>query len=276
MDLVLLIQGCIIAIVQGITEFLPVSSTGHMILVGHLIGFESDFSKVYEIFIQLGTILAVPVLFRKRFLKTLRHLKPGQEGFVFWSKIALACVPAGLLGLLIKDVIDQYLMYPLPVAFSLIIGSLFILGVEYKRKHASEEQIKKQANSLFDISYKQAIGIGVYQCLALWPGFSRSAATIMGGCLMGLNSVTAAEFSFFLAMPMMVLTSGYSLYKSGLIFSSTELLVLGIGFFLAFIVAIIVIAKFVKFLQTKPFTVFAYYRLVIGMLFLVLSMVNWL
>ena len=266
-------QALIIAIVQGITEFLPVSSTGHMILAGHLIGFEGEFAKLYEIVIQLGTILAVPVLFHDRFFSSLKNLWPGQSGFMFWSKIAVACVPAGLLGLATKDFIDEHLMVPLPVAVALLVGALLIFAVEWYRDRDSEQG---SVQSLDDVTFAQAFGIGVSQCLALWPGFSRSAATIIGGRLVGLNTAVAAEFSFFLAMPMMVLTSGYALYKASFPLTSADWAILAMGFVVSFLVAFAVVGRFIRFVQQKKLTVFAWYRLALSLAFFVIIGLGWL
>lgn len=187
-----MIKAVIIGIVEGITEFLPISSTGHMIIVGHFINFEGDFAKLFQIVIQLGAILAVIVLYRKRIFQSLNNLKPGEYGFKLWSSLIVAFIPTGLIAFLLHDKIETLLMSPVPVAASLLAGGFWMMFAETRyRNHHKTVKVE-------DVTYRQAVIIGLFQSLAvIWPGFSRSASTIIGGWIVGLSTVAAAEFSFF-------------------------------------------------------------------------------
>lgn len=205
-NLILISKSIILGVVEGITEFLPISSTGHMIIVGHFINFKGDFAKLFEIVIQLGAILAVVFLFRNRIFHSLKTLKPKEYGFTLWSKMILAFLPAGVLGLLFHKMIEEHLMNPVTVSFALVLGGILMIYAENKYRKNDKIQTIEQ------VGYKAAFIIGCFQCLSLlWPGFSRSAATIIGGWIMGLSSVAAAEFSFFLAIPTMIAATVFSL-----------------------------------------------------------------
>ncbi len=265
-DLILMAKATIIGVVEGITEFLPISSTGHMIIVGKFINFSGDFAKLFEIVIQLGAILAVIVLFREKILNSFKKLKPQEEGFKLWSGIMLAFIPVGAVGLLFHDVIEEHLMTPLVVASSLFFGALWMIFAENKyRNNAKIEEIEQ-------VGYKQAFIIGCFQCLSiLWPGFSRSAATIIGGWIMGLSSVAAAEYSFFLSIPTMIIASAFALLKDSAKMNINEVLALIVGFVVSFVVAYIVVEKFIAFLKTKPMRGFAYYRIIVAITILVFA-----
>ncbi len=295
-NLLFFIKAIVIGIVEGITEFLPVSSTGHMILVGHFIDFTGSFATLFEIVIQLGAILAIVVLYRKKILDSLRHLKPGDTGFRFWGAVAIAFIPSGLLGLFFHDAIEQYMMFPIPVALALVAGGIWMIFAERRfRKHPAASgkpaAISKRKNIVgsdgpttkfggkavgsddFSVSWKQAAIIGLFQCLALlWPGFSRSASTIIGGWIVGLTTIAAAEFSFFLALPTMVIATGYTLLKMEISLSAFEWVTLGAGFLTAFAMALIVVDRFVHFLKHKPMKGFAYYRIAVGLLILAFAL----
>lgn len=262
-NLILLAKAVIIGIVEGITEFLPVSSTGHMIIVGKFINFSGDFAKLFEIVIQLGAILAVVFLFRDRIAHSLKTLKPGEYGFTLWSKMLLAFVPGGIVGLLFHDKIETYLMTPIVVASALFFGGVWMIYAENKyRNNSSIKEIE-------EVSYKKAFLIGCFQCLSiLWPGFSRSAATIIGGWMMGLSSVAAAEFSFFLAIPTMIIATMFSLLKSGASLTMIQVVALAVGFIVSFLVAFAVVAKFIEYLKRKPMRGFAIYRILVAILIL--------
>lgn len=264
--LILLFKAVIIAVVEGITEFLPISSTGHMIIVGRFINFEGDFANLFEIVIQLGAILAVVFLFRKKILDSFSKLKPNEEGFKLWTILMLAFIPAGVIGFLFHDLIEKYLFNPITVALALLFGGLWMIYAEGKyRNNTKIEEIEK-------VGYKRAFAIGCFQCLALvWPGFSRSAATIIGGWIMGLSSVAAAEFSFFLAIPTMILATVFALLKSPLTLTLPQVAALIVGFAVSFLVAVVVVANFIRFLQTKPMKSFAIYRIIVGVLILILA-----
>lgn len=265
-NLVLISKSVMLGVVEGITEFLPISSTGHMIIVGKFINFSGDFAKLFEIVIQLGAILAVVFLFRNRISHSLKTLKPGEYGFTLWSKMLLAFIPAGVVGVLFHDKIETYLMTPIVVAFALLFGGLWMIYAENKyRKNDTIQEIEQ-------VGYKKAFLIGCFQCLSLlWPGFSRSAATIIGGWINGLSSVAAAEFSFFLAIPTMIAATIFSLLKSNLILTIPQIIALIAGFVVSFVVAFVVVAKFIEFLQTKPMKAFAIYRIIVGILILVFT-----
>lgn len=244
-------EAIILAIIEGLTEFLPVSSTGHMIIGTALMGIEpSAFVKLFTIVIQLGTILSVLVLYWKRFFKSMD----------FYYKLVVAAIPASILGLLLNDFIDSLLESPLMVAVMLVVGGVILLFVDKWFN-------KPTLESSDDISYKQALVIGFYQCLALIPGTSRSASTIVGGMTQKLTRKAAAEFSFFLAIPMMLGASVVKLYKflkEGHTFTGEEINLLIVGNIIGFIVAIIAIKTFIDILTKYGFKVFGWYRIIVG------------
>lgn len=264
-----MIKAIILGIVEGITEFLPISSTGHMIIVGKFINFTGDFAKLFEIVIQLGAILAVVYLFRAKIAFSFKKLKPGEEGFKLWSSLALAFIPAGIIGLLFHETIEAHLMIPIPVAFALIIGGFYMIYAE--EKYRANDTIQ----DINQVGYKKAFIIGCFQCLSiLWPGFSRSAATIIGGWIMGLSSVAAAEFSFFLAIPTMIIATAFALLKSNLFLTLPQIFALILGFIVSFVIAVIVVDKFMQFLKSKSMRPFAIYRIIVGFLILLFTAFN--
>src|SRR5574344_304702 len=268
-NLILMIKAIILGIVEGITEFLPISSTGHMIIVGKFINFTGDFAKLFEIVIQLGAILAVVYLFRNKIAFSFKKMKPGQEGFKLWSSLALAFIPAGIVGFLFHDVIEAHLMTPVPVAFALVIGGFWMIYAEEKYR------INDTIQDIDNVGYKRAFIIGCFQCLSiLWPGFSRSAATIIGGWIMGLSSIAAAEFSFFLAIPTMLIATAFALLKSNLFLTLQQISALIFGFVVSFIVAVFVVDKFMQFLKSKSMKPFAIYRIIVGFLILICTAFN--
>lgn len=265
--MILILKAMIIGIVEGITEFLPISSTGHMIIVGDLINFKGDFANLFEIVIQLGAILAVVFLYWDKIWKSLRNLMPGKWGFKLWLNIIVAFLPSAIIGLLVHEKIEEKLFTSYTVVLALIIGGFLMIFMENKYRNR-----RNSIRNIEDVNLGQALIIGCFQCLALWPGMSRSASTIMGAWLGGLSTVAAAEFSFFLAIPTMVAASGLSLIKGGVAISnSNELIALIIGFIVSFIVAYLVIEKFIGFLNRRPMRVFAIYRILIGIILLSLS-----
>lgn len=268
----MILKAIILGIIEGLTEFLPVSSTGHLVIFEKLMGFEGINANYVEMFtyvIQLGAILAVIILYWKKIKETLLNFFPkkvGYEksGFKFWFMIFIACVPGGIFGILLDDVADKYLFKPVPVAITLFLGGIWIIYAEKKFRKNSPR--KKELN----VTAKQAGVIGLFQCLAIIPGMSRSASTIIGGWVAGLSTVAAAEFSFFLAIPVMVGMSFLKLVKIGGIFSLTaiEITSLAVGFIVSFIVALIVINKFISYLKKKPMKVFAVYRMIFAIIVL--------
>jgi undecaprenyl-diphosphatase len=265
LSILLVLKAIIIAIVEGITEFIPISSTGHMIIVGNVINFKGAFANQFEVVIQLGAILAIIVLYWDKIWSSVKEFfqaKP--SGIKFWTNIIVAFIPAAVLGFLLNDKIDEYLFNPTTVAFALVVGGVVMIFIENKFRH------KYTTVSIEEISIKQAFRIGCFQCFALWPGMSRSASTIIGAWVCGVSTVAATEFSFFLAIPTMIGATGLTLFKSGMNFSSGEIIILVIGFVTAFLVALIVVDKFVNYLKKKPMKVFAIYRVVIGIALLVI------
>jgi len=259
-------KAVIVAVVEGITEFIPVSSTGHMIIIGDLIKFSGDFAKLFEVVIQLGAIFAILVLYRQKFLEAISGIFKGKLSSIkFWVNIIVACIPAVILGFLFEDKIDKYLFNSTSVSSALLLGAfLMIIGENFFRK-------KNNTVDLDSITISQAFKVGVFQCLALWPGMSRSASTIIGGWVSGLSTIAATEFSFFLAVPVMIGASGLKIVKYDQILSNGEILTLVIGFTVAFLVALICVEGFVNYLKKKPMKNFAYYRIIVAIIFLFLT-----
>ena len=259
----------LLGMVEGITEFLPISSTGHLIVSGHLLGFVGDRAASFEVIIQLGAILSVVLLYWRRFLGLIPRPVSGFEASNLqgWSglwRIALATLPALLVGYGARHIIKERLFNPTAVTLALAIGGVAILLVE---RYAA----KRQTNSLERLTVSQALGVGLFQVLALWPGTSRAAATIVGGMLLGLERKSAAEFSFLIAVPVMLAASGYELIKMRHEMAPQNFLPLGIGFVVAFIVAIVTVKMFVQFLQRGKLTPFAWYRIVVAPIFYFLT-----
>ncbi len=251
------LQAIILAIIEGITEFLPVSSTGHIILGTAIMGVKSnDFVKLFTVAIQFGSILSVLVLYFNRFFKS----------FDFYFKLLAAFIPAAVFGLLFNKKIDQLLESPLGVAIALLLGGIILLFVDKWFKNADVDDTDQ-------ISYATAIKIGFFQCLSMIPGTSRSAATIVGGMSQKLTRKTAAEFSFFLAVPTMFGATAkklYDFYKEGHIITNQEINLLIIGNVVGFIVAMIAIKSFIGYLSKHGFKAFGIYRIIVGTIILVL------
>jgi undecaprenyl-diphosphatase len=252
------LQAIVLAVIEGITEFLPVSSTGHMIIASSFFGIaHEDFTKLFTIVIQLGAILSVVVLYFKRFFQTLD----------FYFKLLVAFIPAVVLGLLLSDFIDGLLENPVTVAVSLLIGGLILLKVDEWFNNP------KAAETSQEITYLQALKIGLFQCIAMIPGVSRSGASIVGGMSQKLSRTTAAEFSFFLAVPTMLgatVKKCYDYYKAGFELSHDQVNILIIGNVVAFIVALLAIKTFISFLTKNGFKVFGYYRIIAGIILLLI------
>lgn len=245
------LQAIILAIIEGITEYLPVSSTGHMIITSSFFGIaQEDFTKLFTIVIQLGTILSVVVLYFKRFFQSVD----------FYLKLLVAFIPAVVLGLLLSDFIDSLLENPITVAVSLVIGGFILLKVDDWFTYGEEKEVKI-------ISYSTALKIGFFQCLAMIPGVSRSGASIVGGMSQKLSRTSAAEFSFFLAVPTMLgatLKKSYDYYKAGYTLTEDQVNLLIIGNIVGFIVALLAIKTFIGYLSKHGFKMFGYYRIIIG------------
>ncbi|NPA14579.1 MAG: undecaprenyl-diphosphate phosphatase [Aquificae bacterium] len=244
----------ILGLVEGLTEFLPVSSTGHLILVSTLLGLkQTDFQKTFEVAIQLGSILAIVFLFHKRLFSDIE----------LWKRIIVAFIPTGVLGFLLYKVIKGYLFSPFVVATMLILGGVIFILVELWLKNRKTSPIKDEDQ----IPYWKAFAIGLFQSLAMIPGTSRSGATIIGGLLLGLDRKTAAEFSFLLAVPTMLVATAYDVYKHHNEFSLENWQLLAVGFITAFISAYIVVKWFLDFIKKHSFIPFGVYRIIVGLLF---------
>jgi undecaprenyl-diphosphatase len=266
------LQAIIIAIVEGITEFLPISSTGHMIITQKLLGMEStEFVKLFTVNIQLGAILAVVILYWKRFLAPLTSAKTEGDNlpflkrmwkkYDFYLKLIVAFIPAGVFGLLFKKQIDMMLESVVVVAISLVAGGIVLLFIDKWFNAPSEEQ---------ELSYPKALKIGFFQVISMIPGVSRSAATIIGGLSQRLTRKNAAEFSFFLAVPTMFAATAYELLKTYKSINSTNIPILLVGNLVAFVVALIAIKGFITYLTKHGFKIFGYYRIAVGLIILIL------
>lgn len=267
-NLVFLLKAIIIAIVEGITEFLPISSTGHMIIVGHFINFTGDYATFFEVVIQLGAILAIVVLYWRKISDSLRPsnlFNPNRSGFKLWFNILIAFIPAAVIGLVFKKKIDKYLFNTLTVALAMIVGGFLLFFIENKYRRGN------RTRDIDEVSPMQSLKIGLFQCLSLWPGMSRSASTIMGGWISGLSTPAAAEFSFFLAIPTMIAASGLDMIKDRPHMTSIQVLALVLGFIVSFLVALLVVERFINFLKKRPMRVFAIYRIVLGVVLLALA-----
>lgn len=256
-----ILEAILIAIVEGLTEFLPISSTGHMIITEKLLGVpEDEFTKLFTVGIQLGAILAVVALYWKKFF-----FPPGgnTNRVRFYSKLVVAVVPALGIGFFAAEKIDALLESSLTVAISLIIGGIVLLFIDnlFKTPQIHQEE---------EISYKSAFFIGLWQCMAMIPGVSRSASSIIGGMQQKLDRKLAAEFSFFLAVPTMAAATGYKLLKSASVITAANFQLFALGNLVAFVVAIVAIQFFIRFLQHNGFKLFAYYRIIIGTILLAL------
>lgn len=262
-DLHSLVIAVILGVVEGLTEFLPVSSTGHMIIVGHLLGFEGETAKTFEVVIQLGSILAVVVMFWRRLFSLIGihfgcapHEGMGR-GRLSLIHILLGMIPAVVLGLVFHDLIKS-LFNPINVMYALVVGGVLLIAAElFKPK-------EPRAPGLDDMTYRQAFAIGCFQCLALWPGFSRSGATISGGMLVGVSRYAASEFSFILAVPMMMGATALDLYKSFHFLTAADIPMFAVGFVTAFLVALVAIKTFLQIIKRISFIPFAIYRFIVA------------
>ncbi|MFA5383477.1 MAG: undecaprenyl-diphosphate phosphatase [Eubacteriales bacterium] len=250
----------ILGVVEGITEFLPISSTGHLLLVNRLLGFTGSFANMFDIIIQLGAILSVVVYFWHRInpFSSRKTDEEKNETWDLWRKTLVGVIPALIVGGTIGKLVEDALFNPLTVAIALVIGGIVLIIVENGARFST-------INSISVLNYKTAIFIGLIQCLAMIPGTSRSAATIIGAMLLGASRSVAAEFSFFLAIPTMVAASAYSFLKADASLSAAEWQILSIGFVVSFLVAWLVIAAFMNYIKKKDFKPFGYYRIIVGL-----------
>ncbi|WP_447749892.1 undecaprenyl-diphosphate phosphatase [Pseudomonas nicosulfuronedens] len=271
MDLWSAFQAFILGVVEGLTEFLPISSTGHQIIVADLIGFGGERAEAFNIIIQLAAILAVVWEFRRKILDIVCGLPTQPKAQRFTVNLLIAFFPAVVLGVAFADYIHHYLFNPITVAVALVVGGVVMLWAE-KRQHVIH------AETVDEMTWKEALKVGFCQCLALIPGTSRSGATIIGGLLFGLSRKAATEFSFFLAMPTMVGAAVYSGYKYRDVFQPSDLPVFAIGFVTSFIFAMIAVRGLLKFIANHSYAAFAWYRIVFGLLILAtwqFALIDW-
>ncbi len=270
MDLVLL-KALIMGVVEGLTEFLPISSTGHLIVAGDLLGFNDDKAKVFEIVIQTGAMLAIVWEYRKRFMGVFAGLAGDRAAQRFAGNLLLAFLPAACLGLAFGSLIKSHLFKPMPVALAFIVGGVIILWVERRRRVARVESVD-------DMDWRDALKVGCAQAFALIPGTSRSGATIIGGMLFGLSRRAATEFSFFLAVPTLVAAGAYDLWKHRGLLSFDDLGMFAVGSVAAFLAAFICVRWLIRYVATHDFTPFAWYRIAFGFVVILTAytgMVNW-
>jgi undecaprenyl-diphosphatase len=260
----------ILGVVEGLTEFLPVSSTGHLIIAGHLLGFVGEKAASFEVAIQLGAILSIVLLYWRRFSALFPTAAPftqssstlnGSAGIL---RLGLATLPALVVGFLARHAIKERLFTPSAVTAALFVGGIVILIAERLVS-------RRRKNSLESITIAQSLGVGLSQVLALWPGTSRSAATIVGGMLMGLDRKGAAEFSFLIAVPIMCIATGYEMIKMRDLFAVQDMMQFGVGFVVAFVVALITVKAFVRFLGRGSLVPFAWYRIIVAPVFYFLT-----
>ena len=270
MDILTLLKALIMGIVEGLTEFLPISSTGHLIVLGDLLNFHSN-GKVFEIAIQLGAVLAVIFEYRQRFTSVLSGLGKDRTANRFVLNLAVAFVPAALMGFLFRKQIKLYLFNPKTVAIMLVLGGLFILWVERR-----QSKVKPKVKSVDEMRPIDALVVGCAQICALVPGTSRSGSTIMGGMLWGIERKAATEFSFFLAVPMMIAATGYDVLKHYKLFTLQDVGLIAVGFIAAFLAGLLAIKSLLKFVSSKNYVPFAYYRIVFGGLILLTWAMGWI
>ena len=269
MDTLLLIKAALMGVVEGLTEFLPISSTGHLILAGSLLGFHDDKAKVFEIAIQTGAIFAVILVYWQKISGTVRALPYREDAQRFALNVFIGFVPAVILGLLLGKAIKAHLFTPAVVATTFIVGGFIILWAE--RRPASTVRIR----DVDDMRGRDALKVGLVQCLAMIPGTSRSGATIIGGMLLGLSRKAATDFSFFLAIPTLIGAGVYSLYKERALLSLADLPLFGVGLVVSFLSAWVCVRWLLRFISSHSFEVFAWYRIAFGVVVLLTSHWRW-
>ena len=272
MDTVLLIKVIIMGIVEGLTEFLPISSTGHLILAGSLLNFTGEKVKVFEIVIQAGAMLAVCWEYRRRIIDVIRNFSSDVAARRFVANLLVAFLPAVVLGLLFGKFIKAHFFAPVPVALAFIIGAFVILIVE-RRNRLNEDRLR--IHSVDEMTMLDAFKVGCAQCFALIPGTSRSGASIIGGMVFGLSRQAATEFSFFLAIPTLFGATIYSLYKERALLSVADLPMFGVGALAAFISAFFCVRWLLRYISSHDFMIFVWYRIVFGVLILISAATGW-
>ncbi len=264
MDLHALANALLLGVVEGLTEFLPISSTGHLILVSDLLGLNDEKGKVFDIVIQLGAILAVCWEYRARFARAFSGLRSDPVQQRFATNLAVAFLPAAIVGLAFQSQIKGYLFNPVSVAVALIVGAIAIFAIErwYERHGAP------RVTNVDEMTWKDALKVGLAQCFSLIPGTSRSGATIMGGMLFGLSRQVATEFSFFLAVPIMFAATGYQVLKYRDLFTASDLAPFAVGFTVSFVGALVAVRALIRYVAHHDFRPFAWYRIVLGVVVL--------
>jgi undecaprenyl-diphosphatase len=279
-DLMLLLKAAIMGVVEGLTEFLPISSTGHLILAGSLLNFTGDMVKVFEIAIQTGAMLAVVWEYRQRLGDTVAGITSQAKAQRFALNVLVAFLPAVVFGLALGSIIKKHLFAPVPVAMAFIVGGVLILWIEarHKRLYGSMDlqgSRRARVETVDDITVADALKVGLLQCLALVPGTSRSGATIMGALVLGFSRKAAAEFSFFLGIPTLMGAGAYSVWKQRDLLSMQDAPVFAVGTVMAFFSALLCIRWLIRYVSTHDFTVFAWYRIVFGGIVLLTSYTGW-
>jgi len=268
-DIVLLLKAAVMGVVEGLTEFLPISSTGHLILAGSLLGFDDDKAKVFDIAIQTGAIFAVILVYWQKIKSTVLALPTQRSARLFALNVLVGFLPAVVLGLLFGKFIKAHLFTPVVVASTFILGGLIILWVEaWGRGGTSNAAQKPQVQSADDMSVLDALKVGLVQCLAMIPGTSRSGATIIGGMLLGLSRKAATDFSFYLAIPTLIGAGADILYKERALLSMDDLPLFGVGLVVSFISAWLCVRWLLRYIASHSFVVFAWYRIAFGLLVL--------
>ncbi|HYF41754.1 MAG TPA: undecaprenyl-diphosphate phosphatase [Ramlibacter sp.] len=270
MDLVVLIKAAIMGVVEGLTEFLPISSTGHLILAGALLGFDDAKAKVFDIAIQTGAILAVIIVYWQKIRATLAALPTQREAQRFSLNVAIGFLPAVVAGLLFGKMIQANLFTPGVVASAFILGGFVILWAERRQQRVVRVQ---EAD---DMSWKDALKVGLVQCVAMIPGTSRSGATIIGGMLLGLSRKAATDFSFYLAIPTLIGAGAYSLYKERALLTAQDLPMFAVGLLFAFVSAWACIRWLLRYIASHSFTPFAWYRIAFGIIVLLTAQFGWI
>jgi undecaprenyl-diphosphatase len=271
-DIALLIKAALMGLVEGLTEFLPISSTGHLILAGALLGFDDEKAKVFDIAIQTGAIFAIILVYWQKIRDTVLALPSQRQAQRFTLNVLIAFIPAVVLGLLFGKAIKAHLFTPAVVASTFIIGGFIILWAEKReaiRVHAlASMQEEGLVNSVDDMTWRDALKVGLVQCMAMIPGTSRSGATIIGGMLLGLSRKAATDFSFFLALPTLIGAGAYSLFKERELLSMADFPMFGVGLLASFISAWLCVRWLLRFIATHSFIGFAWYRIVFGIVVL--------
>jgi len=274
-DLVLLTKALVLGVVEGLTEFLPISSTGHLVLAGELLRLTGEKSDVFKIVIQSGAMLAIVLEYRTRFFSVLKGLGSNRAAQRFALNLLVAFLPAAVLGLAFGKLIKTYLFHAIPIALAFIVGGVIILWVE--RPAASSER-RARVESVDDMTWKDALKVGIAQAFALIPGTSRSGATIIGGMIFGLSRRAATEFSFFLAVPTLIAAGAYDFWKNRALFDSGDLGMFAVGSVAAFVSAFLCVRWLLRYIATHDFTPFAWYRIAFGVAVLATAwtgMVSW-